>query len=354
MKKNVKTLLIASIMALGLVGCGSTGSQTEVQNEAETTVEESDASETGDTSKKVFRLGINGAGGSELYDGAAVAVKEGYLEEELNAIGYTLEISPFAGAGPEINEALAGDSIDAAIYGDFPGFTSKSKGIDTTVVAVVNKEYQAGILVGSADIQSPQDLEGKTLIVSTGTVMQYYWENYIEETGIDASSINIVNSTDPVTLLQTGDADAMVGVLYSAKYMESIGLGTVLDSGIDESKGATSQFFEVSTALLKENPELGVAINKALIRGYEAATNDPSVFYAALSTDTISAEIMESAYGFDPTLSYISPEITDESIEYYENLNNWLYDRGLITEKVDVASYFDTSYYEKAVEELAQ
>lgn len=93
-----------------------------------------------------------------------------------------------------INEALASKNLDAAIYGDFPAFTSKSNGIDTTVVANLNSKYQCGILVAADKtdvIKEPKELEGKKVIMMTGTSIQYFWEQYVSHYEIDGISSHI-------------------------------------------------------------------------------------------------------------------------------------------------------------------
>lgn len=346
-KKLVTIGLIISMMAFGMAGCGSDSAKSD-----SSTSTQSDAS-SGDL--KVLRIGAGGQAGSEVLEGAALAVENGYLKEELNAIGYSLEIVPLTTGGPEINEALAAGELEGAIVGDFPTFTAKSNGIDTTIVALTNHKNQYGILVASDDIKTPKDLEGKKVILPQGTITQYFWENYAEANDIDVSKVELINaSSDAASLLQTGDADAYVVTKYIVAYYESIGLGTSLEGGADISDIGTTFVFEVKSELLEENAELGTAINKALIRSYEAAIEDPEALYAALASDTIPAEAWKVAYAFDDTLSFLSPEITSETLEYYNNLSEWMLNNSIITEKVDVSSFVDDSYYAKAKEALGE
>lgn len=127
-----------------------------------------------------------------------------------------------------------------------------------------------------------------------------------------------------------------------------------MEGGADISDIGTTFVFEVKSELLEENAELGTAINKALIRSYEAAIEDPEALYAALASDTIPAEAWKVAYAFDDTLSFLSPEITSETLEYYNNLSEWMLNNSIITEKVDVSSFVDDSYYAKAKEALGE
>ena len=192
---SVMTVSLAAGLAVGFAGCGSAGKTAQGSNES--------------SEKQVLRIGVGGSEESGyVLELAALANKNGYLEEELNAAGYTVQFVPFASAGPEINEALASGAVDAAIYGDFPAFTSKSNGIDTTVVATVNQRMQYGVLAHGNDIQTAKDLEGKKVAVLMGSVQQYFWEKYAQANNIDTSKVEVINSTDTASLLQTGSADA--------------------------------------------------------------------------------------------------------------------------------------------------
>ena len=46
-----------------------------------------------------------------------MALSKGYIEEELEKVGYKAEVVYFQQAGPALNEALATNKIDVAMYG---------------------------------------------------------------------------------------------------------------------------------------------------------------------------------------------------------------------------------------------
>lgn len=350
--KKILALLLGTTLALGgLTACGGTDS-----GSAESTKGTENAGSVADQGKEELKKLNIGAGGSDdsvAMELANLAYDNGYLEEELNAVGYTANIVAFQGGGPEINEALASGDINAAVYGDFPAFTSKSNGIDTTVVATVNKKQQFGVLA-TGDITSAKDLEGKKVIVLTGTTAQYYWEHYVAAYDIDVDAVEVINATDATSLLSTGEADAYVMTLPSLVYFQGLGIGKVLDDSTKVEDGHTSYLFEVASSVLEKDPEVGVAINKALIRAYEDAVANPQDLYDAVASAQIGADCYEAQYAFDTSLVYLLPEITDESLAYYKNLNEWLINHSLISEEVDIDSFFDTSYYQKAVDELAE
>ena len=372
-KKILKKLLsgmVVGTMVFGLTACGSAekteDANTDVRETEETSGEETDTEvqeaeeENGDSKEQnageliPLRIGVGGQDDSYIMELGTFAYTQGYLEEELNAVGYTFDPYIFKQTGPEVNEALASGALDGAIYGDLPAFTSKSNGIDTTIIATANPKAQYAILTVGDAIQKPKDLEGKRVVVMQGTVMQYFWEQYVAENGIDAGKVEIINSPDAASLLQTGEADAYVAVAYVVKYMEELGIGRLFDDSGDLENGSTTTVVTLKNDFLAEHPEVAVAINKALIRAYNDATDDPNSFYNAIATPKMSAEVMKTAYQFDPTLSYLTPQLSEDVMQYYEKFDSWLYDHSIISEKVDLNELVDASYYDQAVSELGQ
>lgn len=206
-----------------------------------------------------------------------------------------------------MNEAIAAGELDAVVYGDFPAFVGKSNGADTTLIASVNTDLQYGIVVANDEIQDPKDLEGKNVIVPEGTAIQSY------------------------------------------VYM---GVGRILDTGAGIENAHSTYLTAVKTSYLKENPDAAVAINKALIDAYDSVLKDANVLYTSSAGTNLPAEEWEKVYAYDTSFSYLTPEITDSEREYFENFNQWLVDHKLLKEKLDLDSFVDTSYYEKAVKSL--
>lgn len=341
--------LLATGFVLGAAGCGSNAGNGEAVSDKETS--STDNKESQDL--KPVRLGIVGTQDTYvLLEFAALPFENGYLEEELNAVGYTLEPTYFAGAGPEINEAMASGELDVAIYGDLPIFVTKSNGIDTTVVASVNSEIQYSLIAADDEIKEPKDLEGKNVVVGIGTIGQYFWESYVKENDLDISKINVINSTDLGTLLLSGDADVAVGATYTAEMLNGQGVGEVFDTSDSMSNWKSSELVTVKTDYLEQNPDVAVAINKALIRAYDDALNDPQQLYDASESPYITSDMWKNVYGTN--LNILNPEITDDLVTYFNDFNDWLYDGGLITTKVDVDTLYDKSYYEQALEELGK
>ena len=342
-KKRLGAILLTTVLVLSIAGCGNKNAETE-EAKADTTVTET-------TDEKVIRVGGPGTEEAALnMELMNVAYSQGYLESELENAGYKLEFTFFAGGGPGVNEALAADEIDVATYGDLPAFVGKSNGADTTVIASVNADLQYGIVVANDEIQDAKDLEGKNVIVPEGTAIQYFWENYTEEKGIDTNKVNIINAVeDAASLLMTGDADAIVSTTYGAQSYVYQGVGKILDTGAGLKNAHSSYVTVVRNSFLKENPDAAIAINKALIDAYDAILKDENVLYQSSAGTSLPAEEWKKVYAYDTSFSYMTPEITDSEKEYWDNFNQWLEDHKLIKEKLDLDTFIDTSYYEKAI-----
>ena len=116
--KHIKifALLLAGAVSFGLVGCGSSSGSDSSKQAA--------SSASGDL--KPLRLGCPGFDDYPLLENGKLAYDKGYLEEELNAVGYTLDLVTFQEAGPAINEAYASGELDMAFYGEYPAATAYS------------------------------------------------------------------------------------------------------------------------------------------------------------------------------------------------------------------------------------
>ncbi len=342
-KKLLGTILLSTMIVAGIVGCGK----------KETTSATTEGTGEGTQAEKVIRVGGPGSEDSSLnMELMNVAYRQGYLENELKKAGYQLDFKFFAGAGPALNEALVADEIDVVTYGDLPAFVGKSNGVDTTIIASVNADLQYGIVVADDKIQDAKDLEGKNVIVPEGTAIQYFWENYTKEKGIDTSKVNVINAVeDAASLLMTGDADAVVSTAYGIQSYVYMGVGRILDTGAGLENAHSSYITVAKTSYLKENPDAAVAINKALIEAYTAVTKDANVLYESSAGDNLPAEEWKNVYAYDTSFTYLNPEITTSEREYWDQFNQWLVDHKLISEKIDLDSFADTSYYEKAIAE---
>lgn len=349
LRKQTLVAIMAAVLGVGAIaGCGSNGSNKAAQNETTNTTENGKSTEL-----KEFRIGVPGQDDGYIAGLLNVAYYEGYLKEEFNEIGYEPSLVA-ALSGPILNESLAANEIDATVYGDFPALTAAANRLGNEIVAVIDSKYQYAILTSDkSNITKPSDFEGKTVSITQGSVLQFFWDQYAKANKIDTSSVNIVNATDMATLFQTGDIDAGVTTIASAYYMENTGIGAkIFDTGAENAY--TTLVATVRGDLLEKDPKVGVAFNKALIRAYEAVKQDVNILYKDQVTPNMNEETWEKAQAFDSSLDNLKVQITDDTLNFYDELNQWLFDNKVISEKVDISKVVHTEYYDEAVKELEE
>ena len=203
--KKITAAVLGIVLTLGLVvsGCGNSGTSSDGSAKAETKKD----------GYQVVNIGFPSAGYQWAEGALAVAEEKGYLDEYLNPLGYDADLIPFTGAAPAIHEALVSGDLDYAYYAGFAGIMAKSNGIDTKLLTVTNfgSVWQLAVSTDSG-ITSLQDLKGKTISYQRGATPQMYVLKVLQEAGLTADDVQLVNSTIPEGLssLSTGAVDAAV------------------------------------------------------------------------------------------------------------------------------------------------
>ena len=160
-------------------------------------------------------------------------------------------------------------------------------------------------------------------------------------------SINAIGA-DAQSIFSAKEADALFTFYYITLFMESKGMGKVIDSTVDKPEISTQSLVVGRTKFLQENEEVPVAIIKALERAKEFAKNNPDEVFEIFAKSNIPAEIFKKAYSNDLTFSNFDPKITDESREKMQKLIDFLNDNQLVKNRIEVDDIFTNEYYEKA------
>lgn len=362
--KKITAITMVFALALGIIGCGNGDAKTAAQSgqenspeqstEAKTEAPESEKEAVDAKEFQVVRIATTGTeGASALTDSTLIAYKLGYLEEELNKAGYTAEYFGFGQGGPAVNEAIAAGEVDVTFYAEFPLITAASNGIDLTAFALTNSEVNYALLAGpDSGITSADDLNGKSVVLGIGTILQRYFINLVKAHSLDESTIGQLNSlADAQTLIASGDADATITALQGALMYQTMGLGTVVATTIEEPESRAGMVAVADSAWLGENEDAAIAIIRAMERAKEYAQADPQAAYEAMASERSPASVYEATYSYDESFSYFDPSITDEYLVQAQSIADFMYENGLIKSEVDVHTVYDNSYVEKALAE---
>lgn len=336
-RKGLFVLLLSA--ALIITGCGANGNQ-----EAGSASQESSGAAKSDELKSV-RIGATSAT-AQLTESAQLAQELGYIDEELEKVGCKAEYVGFAGAGPAVNEAFAAGEIDYAFYADFPAITAKSNKVDLKVIGLGNSQMNYGLLVTEdSGIKKAEDMEGKKIIVTPGTILYKYFAELCEEKGVDINKVEIVNAlTDAQTVLASGEADGLISALSNIKMYEAMGLGKVIVDSTDTPDATSGFVLAGRTKFVEENADVNKALLKALKRAAEYAEKNPEKVYDLLETETMTKEVLKETYQYDESFSYFKPELSDEYMARAEKIYNFAKENSLLGGEVDLKELFDSTY----------
>lgn len=343
MKKVVLALLLF-VTSIVMYGCGE---------KTESTNASADNKASG---SKVVKLGYPSAGSDFLGGLAGVAQDKGYFKEELEKIGYTIEYKPFVGAGPAVNDAFVTKDINFVIYADFPGIVLKSKGIDLDLLGITSEKINAQILVKEdSNIKSLKDLKGKKIGFPKGTYVQKYLIEALASVGITTKDVELINMTsDAQTGLLTGSVDALAYVdAVTQRLISSEKNLKVISSTNDNKEWGGNSIFAGSSSYLKENPEVGSAMIKALLKAKEDIQKSPEDFYnLAAKREQMPVDAVKASYNLDGgKFDYMSVDITESSLKKLDSAKQFLLKNKLISDDFDVYKWADNSHYKKALAE---
>ena len=297
--------------------------------------------------KKKVVIGFPGISNSTLEAGG-IAKHEKYLEEELRKEGYEVEFVFFQQAGPALNEALATKKIDIAMYGDLPITVLRSNGADVRVFAVDNSRLQFGTLVQKeSKARTISDLQNTKVIFGKGTVQQKYFEEIVKSYKLDPSNFEMVNAVgaDANSVFSAKQAESIFTFYYTVLFMESKGMGKVIDSTIDKPDIASQSLVVGRSEFLEKNEAAAVGIIRALHRAQEFAGKDPEKVFKIFSKNGIPEEIYKKAYSGDRTFKNFSPEITQETGRKVEKVIEFLYNNKLIKNRIKAEDLLTDKYY---------
>ncbi len=174
------------------------------------------ASSEADSGSGTLRIGVIGSGvGNKLTRAVGFLEQRGELLPELKAAGITkIKVATFPN-GPDLNQALAGGSLDIGMYGDTPALIGRGQGLPTRLLSLNSVRLDAAIVArkdgGPASLK---DLEGKRIGVQTGSYIHRYLLGALEQAGVRPKEIIHMYTPAIIAALEKNSIDA--GGLVSA------------------------------------------------------------------------------------------------------------------------------------------
>jgi sulfonate transport system substrate-binding protein len=203
---------------------------------------------------------------------AEVAQVRGYyLQEGLEAVPRLHSYGK-----PALMEVLAG-TADFATVAQTPVMFAIMKGEKISVVATIQTAVRANAIIVRKDrgIQTPSDLKGKMIAVTSGTTAEFFMDSFLAVHGIARKQVLVVDMTPEqmAQALAKGDIDA-AAALRPLTLQQKLGArGTAFyDENI-----YTFTFNVVATQkFIRENPGTVRKMLRALIRAEEFVSRNPA------------------------------------------------------------------------------
>lgn len=288
--------------------------------------------------KPVLRVGVQ-------KDGIrAVLEQSGQLDD----LDYEIEFAEFT-AGPPIVEAAAADQIDVAWVGSTPPIFGAAAGADFKIVAAVqerDKQENSVLVPADSDIETVEDLEGKTIALGRGTSAQGLLIKTLAGAGLGLDDVepNYMAPADGLAAFTSGAVDAwVVWDPFTTHAIQASGAREIAGGAPDESG---LQFEIASSAALADDDRRALITDFVgrLSDGFAWAIDNPDAWGEAWAEESgLPVEVTTTvAKQKQSDLFAVNDEVIAES----QALADLFFEAGELPEKIDFASVVEPGIVE--------
>lgn len=260
--------------------------------------------------EKITYLTSFGTFGRDSY--AYVAKEKGYFRDA----GFDVDIKPGSGSGENIKQIVAGTAQFTPIDltgGLFAAGGAKKVTGFTAVAAIQQRTMAAVMSLDGYGVNSPKDLEGKTLADLPGSVVRTLFPTYAKAANVDATKVTFVNGT-PQTMFGTLAQHKVDGIgqfVVGKPTIENIAQGktAVLLPYSDYLQDLYGNALITSTSYAKANPEKVKKFTAALLKGLQDSITNPDEAGAILKKNVPTADPKSAA----AELTLMAPFVRSEA-----------------------------------------
>ncbi|MBY0122747.1 ABC transporter substrate-binding protein [Bacillus sp. S/N-304-OC-R1] len=317
--KKLLSLLIISILTVGLAACGS---------------KESSAGKSESREKRVVKIGY-------LPITHAVPL---FLESEQETFkNFKLELVKF-GSWPELMDALNSGRIDGASVLVTLAMKAKEQGIDLKAVALGHRD--GNVLVTANDINNVADLKGKNFAIphkfSTHNILLY---QMLKKAGMKYEDVNVVElppAEMPAALSEGRISGYVVAEPFGAASV-AIKKGKVLYQDTDIWKDSIDCALVLRNEFIqKDNNVAQEFVNEYVKAGKVAEKKDDHTLTASSKYMKVDKNVMDLSFKW---ISYDNLRVNKSS---YDELTKSLIEMGLSKNPPSYEEFVDNSLYDKA------
>lgn len=311
-----------------------------------------------ETPPLVIRLaGPGNAAGTPYGNGVLGIIRaKKFLEDEFKADGTKIEWQFPRGTGPAINEAFANGQLDFSNYGGLPNIVGRGAGLHTTVLASNGTSPVYVVARNGAKIDSLEDIKGKKISVSRGTIYEWSLDRILAQAGLNERDVQIfdLQSADQISAFSSGDIDAIVAGNNLLDLVDR-GLGkTIYSTKGRLGPGTNFGSFVVIDDFARKYPETTQRVVTTYIKAayYAAQEEHRNELYDLWALTGVPHIDFVKDYEGDSLRDRLSPLIDDFYIANVKSGIDFSVASRLIHKPFSVDDWIDRSYQDKAIKAL--
>lgn len=283
--------------------------------------------------KPEMKVGIDTAvGGSPQFRSADE--QNYFVDEELNA-----QLISFA-FGIDIINALMIDRVDVGLAADYALINSLNRGdmvIIGTITSSTKEIMETREVIAMRNIESPEDLKGKNIAVTNGTVYEYYWSKYLESLGLTENDVNIIKYTSPdeaIIGMRSGDMDAVIASGASGNKFKNLEGAKVIDT-LADANIQTNAYLIANRSYAESHVEEVSKLIKVIANGNEFVIQHPDQA-AKITHNQIKIDASDAMLDIKTT-NFVM-RFTEEDYQNLQNIKSWLLEREILKQDFDIES----------------
>lgn len=264
-------------------------------------------------------------------------------------------------SGAPLNEAALAGDVDVIFTADQPAATLLTKNKEWTIIGRLMYNRVSLYVPPKSSIQTVADLKGKTVGMPFGAAAQRMALKAELDAGLnpktDVNNINlgILEQSDLVRdpgAVKWGNYDALAGFDPTPAIFESKGLTRNLATG------KIVSVIVMSNRFIDKNPDAPTNFLKAFNEAYDFYRNNKTQanqWFIADSKLNVADDVLEMAASIEPNVSVtdkqdIRLDFTDDDYRIMQEAADFIYDQGLVKEKIEMKKYVNLSYLNDAAQ----
>lgn len=330
-KKILSLFIITAFMIGAFTGCGNNG-QTQVEKLEKVTVVLDWVPNTNHT-------------------GMYVAIENGYYEEE----GLEVEIiQPSAGGSTDLIAAGQGDfgisHQEQIVYAK----TAPDPLPIMAIAAIIQHNTSGMASPVTKGIKSPKDFEGKSYGGWGSPIEEAILKSLMEKDGGDYNKLEIVDIGTADYFTAVENYVDFTWIYYGwdgiAAELKNLDLNFIKLQDIIPALEFYTPAIIVHEKLLNENPELARSFLKATARGYDFAIEKPEeagIIFLKHVPELDEEMVIASQKYLAKEYKSDAPRWGEMKEEIWETYGDWMYEKGLIENRLDSNNTFTNEYLPK-------